>query len=71
MRSRIAPHIIPQLDESQGGFRWGADVLVGSLVSMLSARSSSHTFVAFIDIQKAFALDGNGASRWAVTLCQL
>ena len=32
---------------------WGADVLVGSLVSILSARSSSHTFVALIDIQKA------------------
>ena len=44
----------PQLDESQGGFRWGADCLLGSLVSVLSSRSSSHTFVAFIDIQKAF-----------------
>ena len=54
VHSRIALHVIPQLDESQGGFRWGADVLVGSLVSILSARSSSHTFVAFIDIQKAF-----------------
>ena len=52
--SRIGPHICPQLDESQGGFRWGADCLVGSLVSVLSSRSSSHTFVAFIDIQKAF-----------------
>ena len=60
MHSRIAPpHIIHQLDESQGGFRWGADVLVASLVSILSARSSSHTFVAFIDIQKAFAHDGS------------
>ena len=39
-KTRIAPHIIPQLDESQSGFRWGADVLVGSLVSTLSARSS-------------------------------
>ena len=54
VHSRIAPNIILQLDESQGGFRWSADVLVGSLVSMLSARSSSHTFVAFIDIQKEF-----------------
>ena len=54
VHSRIASHITPQLDVSQGGFRWGADVLVGSLVSILSARSSSHTFVAFIDNQKAF-----------------
>ena len=54
VHSRIAPHIIPQLDDSQSGFCWGADVLVGSLVSILSARSSSHTLVAFIDIQKAF-----------------
>ena len=43
--SRIGRHICPQLDESQGGFRWGADCLVGSLVSVLSSRSSSHTFV--------------------------
>ena len=47
------PHICP-LDESQGGFRWSADCLVGSLVSAFSSRSSSHTFVAFIDVQKAF-----------------
>ena len=52
--SRISPHISPQLDEPQGGFRWGADLLVGSLVSLLSSRPSSHTFVAFIDIRKAF-----------------
>ena len=54
VHSRIAPHIVLQLDKSQDGFRWSADVLVGSLVSILSARSSSHTFVVFIDIQKAF-----------------
>ena len=27
---------------------------MGSLVSVLSSRSNSHTFVAFIDVQKAF-----------------
>ena len=54
MHSRTAPPISPQLDGSQGGFRWGADSLMGTLVSVLSSRSSSHTFVAFIDIKKAF-----------------
>ena len=54
VHSRISPHISPQLDESQGGFRWGADLLVGSLVSVLSSRSNAHTFVAFIDISEGF-----------------
>ena len=54
MHSRTAPPISPQLDGSQGGFRWGADSLVGTLVSVLSSRSSSQTFAAFIDIKKAF-----------------
>ena len=45
------PNISPQLDECH---RWGADSLVGSLVDLLTSRSSSHTFVAFIDIHKAF-----------------
>ena len=26
--ARIAPHIFPQLDPSQGGFRWGADAIL-------------------------------------------
>ena len=54
MHSRTAPPISPQLDGSQRGFRWSADSLVGTLVSVLSSRSSSHTFVAFTDIKKAF-----------------
>ena len=54
VHARIGLHISPQLDECQGGFRWGADSLVGSLVDLLTSRSSSHTFVAFIDIHKAF-----------------
>ena len=33
---RISRHMCPQLDESQGGFGWDADALVGSLVSVLS-----------------------------------
>ena len=51
---RIGPHISSQLDQCQGGFRWGADVLVSSFVNVLSSRCSIHTFVAFFDIQKAF-----------------
>ena len=51
---RIGPHISSQLDQCQGGFRWGADVLVSSLVDVLSSRNSTHTFVAFVEIQKAF-----------------
>ena len=51
VHARIGP---PHLDECQGGCRWGADSLVGSLVDLLTSQSSSHTFVAFIDIHKAF-----------------
>ena len=54
IHARIAPFINRQVSESQGGFRWGADVLVGSLVNILSMRASTHTFVAFVDIEKAF-----------------
>ena len=54
IHARIAPFINRQLSESQGGFRWGADALVGSLVNLLSMRASTHTFVAFVDIEKAF-----------------
>ena len=52
--ARIAPHIFPQLDPSQGGFRWGADAMAFSLVDTLRLRRHEHTFVAFIDIKKAF-----------------
>ena len=38
----------------QGGFRWGADTLACSLVDSLRLRRHVHTFVAFIDIKKAF-----------------
>ena len=54
VHARIGPHISPQFDECQGGFRWGADYLDGSLVDFLTSRSSSHTFVAFVDIHKDF-----------------
>ena len=51
---RIAPFINQQFHPSQGGFRWGADALVGSLINVLSLRASTHTFVAFVDIEKVF-----------------
>ena len=38
----------------QGGFRWGADMMAGSLRDVLHMRSATHTFVAFVDIFKAF-----------------
>ena len=55
VNSRIAPCISPHLHQCQGGFRWGADVMVpGSLIDVLHMRSATHTFVAFVDIFKAF-----------------
>ena len=54
VHSRIAPHISPQLHRCQGGFRWGADMMAGSLIDVLHMRSATHTFVAFVDIFKAF-----------------
>ena len=50
----LLPHIFPQLDNSQGGFRWGADAMAFSLVDSLRLRLHEHTIVAFIDIKKAF-----------------
>ena len=54
VHSRIGPFISSQLDVCQGGFRWSADVLVSSLLDVLSSRRSALTFVAFVDLQKAF-----------------
>ena len=51
---RSGPLISSQLDVCQGGFRWGADVLVSSLVDVWSSRRSTLTFDACADIQKAF-----------------
>ena len=50
---RVALFINQQLRPSQGGFRWGADARVGSLVIVLMC-PSAHTFVAFVDIKNAF-----------------
>ena len=50
----IGPLISSQLDVCQGRFRWSADVLVSSLLDVLLSRRSALTFVAFVDLQKAF-----------------
>ena len=42
VNSRIGPFIPSQLDVCQGGFRWSADVLVSSLLDVLSSRRCSH-----------------------------
>ena len=52
--ARIALHIFAQFDECQGGFRWGADVMTYSPLDTLRLRQHTHTFVAFVDIKKAF-----------------
>ena len=54
IHGRIAPHICNRLDDSQGGFRWGADACVYGLVDALRLRQDTHTFCAFVDIRKAF-----------------
>ena len=51
VHSRIAPHISHRF---QGGFRWGADMMAGALMDVLHMRSATHTFIAFVDIFKAF-----------------
>ena len=66
IHARIAPFINRQLSESQSGFRWGADALVGSLVNLQTMRASTHAFVAFVDIEKAF-----DTSRVEATLVRL
>ena len=55
----IAPHIFAQLDECQGGFRWGADVMTHSLLNTFRLRKHTDTFVAFVD--------DPGGSAWADT----
>ena len=52
--TRIAPHISERLNGGQGGFRWGADTMVYSLVDAFRLRRETHTFCAFVDIRKAF-----------------
>ena len=69
VHARIAPHISPQLDVSQGGFRWGADTLVCSLVDSLRLRHQSGPhFCCFHWHQESFRLllgrSHIGSSPW-------
>ena len=55
LSSRQLPtDLSPQLHRCQGGFRWGADMMAGYLIDVLHMQSATHTFVAFVDIFKAF-----------------
>ena len=52
--NRIQPHVDPILDDSQAGFRWGANLQVYTFLETLQLRNGSRTFCAFLDIRKAF-----------------
>ena len=51
---RLLPRTDPQLDESQAGFRWGAEEQVYTLAETLRLRAGRRTFCAFVDVRKAF-----------------
>ena len=46
-----------------GGFHWGADMMAGSLTDVLHMQSATHTFVAFVDIFKAFDTSSLGGPK--------
>ena len=62
IHARIAPN--RQLSESQGGFRWGADALVGSLVNLLTMRASTNTLSPLLTSRKRSTLRG-WKRRWS------
>eukprot|EP00439_Symbiodinium_sp_Y106_P028743 s4698_g3.t1 len=51
---RLLPHVNPRIDESQAGFRWGAEEQIYTLVETLRLRARKRTFCAFVDVRKAF-----------------
>ena len=51
---RLLPNVDPRLDESQAGFRWGAEEQIYTLAETLRLRASRRTFCAFVDVRKAF-----------------
>ena len=53
MLRRILPHVSPQIDECQAGFRWGAEEHVYTLAETLRLRKRKRTFCAFVDVRKA------------------
>ena len=52
--ARLLPVVDPQLDESQAGFRFGAEEHVYTLAETLRVRRGRRTFCAFVDVRKAF-----------------
>ena len=51
---RLFPRVNPLIDESQAGFRWGAEEQIYTLVETLRLRARKRTFFAFVDVRKAF-----------------
>ena len=51
---RLVPHVAPLLDESQAGFRWGAEEQIYTLAETLRLRGQRQTFGGFVDVRKAF-----------------
>ena len=50
----MLPQVDPQLDESQAGFRWGAEEQIYTLVETLRLRAGRRAFCALVDVRKAF-----------------
>ena len=51
---RLLPHVSPQIDESQAGFRWGTEEHIYTLAETLRLRPRKRTLCAFVDVCKAF-----------------
>ena len=51
---RLVPHVDPLLDESQAGFRWGAEEQIYTLAETLRLRGQRQTFCVFVNVRKAF-----------------
>ena len=76
---RLHPRLNPLIDESQAGFRWGAEEQqIYTLAETLRLRAGTRTFCAFVDVRKAFdvawrdavlvklAVAGVAGSTWRV-----
>ena len=61
--TRLLPHVNPRIDESQAGFRWGAEEQIYTLVETLRLRARKRTFCAFVDVRKAFDVAWRDAVR--------
>ena len=50
----VLPHVNPRIDESQAGFRWGAEEQIYTLVETLRLRARKTRLLCFVDVRKAF-----------------